>query len=66
MMIAHGNDKNEIYGFDGEPMKIRDLMDMMNAENCPKLRSKPRVFFFNCCRGGNNLLIYFLKLIFSM
>ncbi len=57
MIIAHGNDKNEIYGFDGEPMKIRHLMDMMNAENCPKLRSKPRVFFFNCCRGGNNLLM---------
>jgi hypothetical protein len=52
MIIAHGNDKNEIYGFDGEPIKIRDLMDMMNPENCPKLRSKPRVFFFNCCRGG--------------
>jgi hypothetical protein len=52
MIIAHGNDKNEIYGFDSEPIKIRDLMDLMNTENCPRLRSKPRLFFFNCCRGS--------------
>ncbi len=52
MIIAHGNEKNEIYGFDSETIKIRDLMDLMNTENCPRLRSKPRLFFFNCCRGS--------------
>jgi hypothetical protein len=59
MMIAHGNEKNEIYGFDGEEIKIRDLMDTMNAENCPRLRSKPRMFFFNCCRGSEKFLTFF-------
>ncbi len=66
MIIAHGNEKNEIYGFDWEEIKIRDLMDIMNTENCPKLRSKPRMFFFNCCRGSGELyykLFQFLLLL---
>ncbi len=52
MIIAHGNEKNEIYGFDSEAIKIRDLMDLMNTKNCPRLISKPKLFFFNCCRGS--------------
>jgi hypothetical protein len=70
MIIAHGNEKNEIYGFDSETIKIRDLMDLMNTENCPKLRSKPKLFFFNCCRGSKifqikypYLMIRFFSLI---
>jgi len=52
MIIAHGNANHEIYGFDGEPIKIRGLMDLVNSDSFPKLRNKPRLFFFNCCRGG--------------
>jgi hypothetical protein len=52
MIIAHGNSKNELYDFDGETFRMRDLMDLMNPGNCPKLSNKPRLFFFNCCRIG--------------
>lgn len=58
MIITHGNENKEILGFDGEPIKIELLTELFNNEKCPLLQDKPRMFFFNCCRGGNELLCY--------
>jgi hypothetical protein len=46
MIIAHGNNQNEILDFDGERIKIRELMDFMHPNNCPKLKNKPRYILF--------------------
>jgi hypothetical protein len=51
MIITHGNENNEIYGFDGAALKIRYLMDIMNNENCSTLKNKPKLYFINSCRG---------------
>ncbi len=52
MIITHGNDNKEILGFDDVSIKIEFLTQIFNNKNCPSLQNKPRLFFFNCCRGG--------------
>jgi hypothetical protein len=52
MIIAHGNNNKEVYGFDRQSVRINTIMEMFNNEECRFLRNKPKCFFFNCCRGG--------------
>jgi len=52
MIITHGNSKREIYGFDGQSIQIDSLIELLNNKNCEALQNKPKIFFFNCCRGG--------------
>jgi hypothetical protein len=52
MIIAHGNNNKEVYGFDGQSVRINTIMEMFNNEECRFLQNKPKCFFFNCCRGG--------------
>ncbi len=52
MIITHGNENKQILGFDEEPIQIELLTEIFNNENCPLLQNKPRMFFFNCCRGS--------------
>ncbi len=52
MSISHGTENGEIIGFDGLPIKIELLTELFNNEECPQLKGQPRMFFFNCCRGG--------------
>ncbi len=80
MSISHGTENGEIVGFDGLPIKIKLLTELFNNEECPQLKGQPRMFFFNCCRGGEfifltlfnkkNIIIqsekYFLEKIKSM
>ncbi|CAD5126241.1 DgyrCDS14409 [Dimorphilus gyrociliatus] len=53
-IMAHG-DKD---GFDLRGKRLssfKDLMLYFDDVNCPSLFSKPKVFFFNCCRGDKPL-----------
>jgi hypothetical protein len=57
MSISHGNEDGEVYGFDRQTVKINLLTELFNNENCkhmlhPDNKKKPRMFFLNCCRGG--------------
>jgi len=51
MIITHGDQNGLIYGFDGQPIRINTITDMFNNDECPFFQGKPRIFFFNCCRG---------------
>jgi len=66
MYLGHGNENNVIHGFDSNDgnidLEINQLLRLFNSENCLQLKNKPRIFFFNCCRGGerhNSILIQF-------
>ncbi|KAK0058948.1 caspase-3, partial [Biomphalaria pfeifferi] len=40
-----------IFGVDGLPVKTKFIIDTFNNWNCPSLKDKPRLFFFQACRG---------------
>jgi hypothetical protein len=61
MIITHGNEKKEIAGFDGYPLNVHYLMNLMDEINCPYLKGRPKVFIFNCCQSGE--IFYFSNLI---
>lgn len=63
MIITHGTENEEILGFDGKPLKIEYLTKLFDSEECKFLQNKPRLFFFNCCRGGEFI---FLMTIFLL
>jgi hypothetical protein len=55
--ITHGTENDEILGFDGIPLKIKSLLSKFDSNNCRALREIPKMFFFNCCRGGTIKLL---------
>jgi hypothetical protein len=64
MNISHGTENGEIIGFDEKPMRIDLLTELFNNKECINMINKPRIFFFNCCRGGSLTLdtIFIFKL----
>jgi len=63
MIISHGNENREIYGLDNLPIRIDTIMTMFNNKECSLLQNKPRLFFFNCCRGSEFLYLYYENFI---
>lgn len=49
-LLTHGNE-DSVYMTD-RSVKIKLVMDFFNAENCPELILKPKLFIFQACRGG--------------
>ncbi|XP_078486452.1 caspase-2-like [Ciona intestinalis] len=43
------NGHSEVYGIDGKSIKIKDIVKLFL--DCP-LNGKPKLIFFQCCRGG--------------
>jgi len=52
MIITHGSSNRNIEGFDGEPLNIDSLVDIMKNKRCEALAEKPKIFFINACRTG--------------
>jgi hypothetical protein len=51
MIISHGKDE-KIIGFDGNDLRITEIVDIFSEKNCKALSRKPKLFFFNCCRSS--------------
>ena len=49
-ILSHGNPAG-IEGVDGKTVTITDLAESVNAKNCQALYGKPKIFFFQACRG---------------
>jgi hypothetical protein len=62
MYLGHGNENNFIHGFDSNhgntDLEINQLLNLFIGKNCPQLKRKPKIFFFNCCRGGETLFSF--------
>ncbi|XP_071176401.1 caspase-3-like [Mytilus edulis] len=48
-LLTHGNE-DSVFMTD-ESVKIKNVMDYFNAENCPELIMKPKIFIVQACRG---------------
>ncbi|XP_078536332.1 caspase-8-like [Lissotriton helveticus] len=50
-ILSHGH-KGEVYGTDGLPVLINELIDLVNGQRCKSLAGKPKVFFIQACQGN--------------
>ncbi|KAH9513084.1 Caspase-3 [Bulinus truncatus] len=44
--------KDLLFGVDGKSVPTKYVVEMFNDDQCPGLKDKPRLFFFQACRGG--------------
>lgn len=48
-----GRRKEEVmYGTDGKPVTKKSVLENLSDMKCSNLKGKPRIVFFNSCRGG--------------
>jgi hypothetical protein len=60
MIIGHGVNEGVI-GFDNkDPIPITEIVDIFSEKNCQYLKQTPKLFFFNCCRASELLLLTLL------
>lgn len=52
VILSHGGLADLVYGVDGAGVSVHDVTKTFNDEHCVGLRGKPKMFFFNACRGG--------------
>ena len=50
IILTHGT-QNAIYGSDGKTVDIKEIKDTFNARNFICMENKPKLFFFQACRG---------------
>ena len=51
VVMSHGGAQDKIYGSDGNYTTVERLMAPFLPSKCPSLSRKPKLFFFQCCRG---------------
>ncbi|XP_071479493.1 uncharacterized protein [Diadema antillarum] len=51
VFMSHGVQEG-IYGSDGVVISVEDIKEMFSGKNCPSLIGKPKIFFFQACRGN--------------
>lgn len=51
VVMAHGDKNGIIYGLHGETIHIEDIWGLFTADKCRSLANKPKLFFFQACRG---------------
>uniref|UniRef100_V9KNT3 Caspase 9, apoptosis-related cysteine protease n=1 Tax=Callorhinchus milii TaxID=7868 RepID=V9KNT3_CALMI len=58
VLLSHGNEAQHsqfpgaIYGVDGNPISVQQIVRHFDGSNCPTLRKKPKLFFIQACGGG--------------
>ncbi|XP_071499126.1 uncharacterized protein [Diadema antillarum] len=50
VFMSHG-DREGICGKDGKVITVEEIKETFSGRNCPELREKPKIFFFQACRG---------------
>ncbi|XP_063409571.1 caspase-6-like [Mytilus trossulus] len=50
VLMSHGNNEF-ILGVDCERLNVIDLIKKFNADHCPAMMGKPKMFIVNACRG---------------
>lgn len=52
-LMSHGSDDDQIFGIDGQPVRTREIRDII----CSSFKGKPKLFFFQACRGGEDVFV---------
>ena len=50
-ILSHGGSNDVIYGVNGGTISVSELMCFFKPAECPTLQNKPKLFFFQACRG---------------
>ncbi|CAL1291108.1 unnamed protein product [Larinioides sclopetarius] len=53
-VLSHGNNSQNldvVFGSDSKYVKLFDIYQLFDNENCESLKFKPKMFFFSACRG---------------
>ncbi|XP_054161212.1 caspase-7-like, partial [Oppia nitens] len=51
IILSHGN-SGQMIAADNQPIQFETVLQIFNNQNCIQLIKKPKMFFFNCCRGS--------------
>ena len=51
IILSHGN-SGQIITSDNEAVEFEKVLTIFNNQNCHQMIKKPKMFFFNCCRGS--------------
>ena len=52
IVMSQGDNRDCILGVDNRMTSVRALMREFQAERCPSLKGKPKIFIFQTCRGS--------------
>lgn len=52
-LMSHGDDNDQIFGIDAQPVRTREIRDIM----CRSFKGKPKLFFFQACRGSEQVFV---------
>ena len=50
-IMSHGI-PDHVLGTDERPVKIDDITEIFDGNNCELLRDKPKIFFIQACQGS--------------
>ena len=50
-IMTHGTNGDMLYGSDGELVALDKLAAIFEADKCPALKDKPKIFILHYCRG---------------
>jgi Caspase domain len=50
-ILSHGAN-GTVYGADGRPLGIENLISLFDGKQCEVLRDRPKIFFIQACQGG--------------
>ena len=50
-ILSHGGSNDVIFGVDGGTISVTELLCFFKSAECPTLQNKPKLFFFQACRG---------------
>ena len=57
-IMTHGGSGDMLYGSDGKQIALTELTEIFEAEKCPALKNKPKIFILQCCRGRDQELAH--------
>jgi FlaA1/EpsC-like NDP-sugar epimerase len=49
-VMTHGDDGGILYGDDGEPVNVKDIIEVL--QQLPYYKGKPKMLVIQACRGG--------------
>ena len=50
-IMTHGTTDDRLYGSDGKPISLKQLVEMFEIDKCLHLKDKPKIFIIHACRG---------------
>ena len=57
-IMTHGANGDTLYGSDGECVTLDELAAIFEADKCPALKGKPKIFILHYCRGPDEELAH--------